>query len=161
MNRLSGLCLLGVVVIAAACVRTLTGDAASSGAPDDVRTSGLAACANACLADLDPCDGDDARCAAERSHCFQACAPADPRLVYAFYCQAEAYTRRGLVLSDDSCVGAAGGALEEQRSGCERDFEPPAGAFAYTVNCTPVMSWVGAASGEGGPPSPASARVAN
>jgi hypothetical protein len=81
-----------------------------------------------------------------------SCEHAQSGRVYAFYCQADIIARRGLVLSDGSCTGAAGQTFEAQRAGCERGFEPPPGALAYTVACRPVLTWVnaGASAAHGG-----------
>ena len=150
MNRLIAVWLLVVIVASAGCSRTLTRESASAGGVEDIRTS--ESCASACLVQLEACAddaGNDAQCAAESSRCAQSCAHAEGARVYAFYCQAEAYTRRGLVLSDDSCVGATRETFDEQRSRCERELDPPPAAFAFTVHCSPVMSWVDAA-GEAG-----------
>lgn len=72
---------------------------------------------------------------------MHSCEHARAGRVYAFYCQADIVARRGLVLSDSSCIGAPGGTLEEQQSACERGFEPPSDALAYSVACRPVLTW--------------------
>jgi hypothetical protein len=149
MNRLMGAWLLVVVAAAAGC--SLTPESSGPGGVEDIQAAESEACAEVCFAQFEACAGDDARtgaqCAAESRRCAQSCASAYDRRVYAFYCQAEAYTRRGLVLSDGPCVGATGRTLDGQRSGCELEFEPPSEAFAYTVNCSPILAWVGAAGG--------------
>jgi hypothetical protein len=149
MKRRIGGWLLVIAVAAAGC--SLTRENSGAGGVEDIQAAESEACAGVCFAQFEACAGDDARtgaqCAAESRRCAQSCASAYHRRVYAFYCQAEAYTRRGLVLSDGSCVGATGHTLDGQRSSCELEFEPPSEAFAYTVNCNPILAWVGAGGG--------------
>jgi hypothetical protein len=146
MIRLMALGLVVFITAAAGCSRTLPEETLTLGSLETVQTSELLACTDVCLARSETCtDTDtDAHCAAENARCVQSCARAESGRVYAFYCQAEVVTPRGLVLSDSSCVGAPGETLDEQRSSCERGFEPPSSAFAYTVNCRPVLTWANA-----------------
>jgi hypothetical protein len=145
MSRLVAV-LLVVLLAVTGCARTSTRQGLTSTGLEEAQPSELQACAAVCLVRLQSCTdtGADMRCAAENAACVHSCEHAQSGRVYAFYCQAEIIARRGLVLSDSSCTGAMGGTLDEQRSGCERGFEPPAGALAYTVACRPVLTWVDA-----------------
>jgi hypothetical protein len=136
--------MLLVVILTVACARLSRGQSFTA---DDAHSSERRACASVCLTRLQSCTeaGADAGCAAENAQCVHSCERTQSGRIYAFYCQAEIVTHRGLVLRDSSCTGAVGETLDAQRSGCERGFEPPPDAPAYTVACRPVLTWVDSA----------------
>ena len=141
MGRLMAI-LLVVGLAAVGFARTSTGQSLTG--LDHAQSSEMHACTAVCLVRLQSCTdaGAEAGCEAESAQCVHACERPQSGRVYVFYCQAEIVARRGLMLRDSSCTGAIGETLDEQRSGCERGFEPPSDALAYAVACRPVLTWV-------------------
>lgn len=135
--------LLVVIFAVTGCVRNSARESLPPAASETVRLSEGQACANVCLIRQQSCTdaGAEAGCAAESAQCVRSCAEEQDDRIYAFYCRAEIVAHRGLVMSDGSCAGTAGETLDEQQAGCERGFEPPSDAAAYTVSCTPVLTW--------------------